>query len=127
MAISTMLRRAGAAVGAVGAAAALALAGASAADAAPASWYTATVGSSGVNVRDCYHPTVQLPPSTNCTLHASLGAGTSVHIVCQRSGQNIGGDNVWDYVTYPGGEGLAADYYIYTGYTSWIPGIDICT
>lgn len=94
---------------------------------AQASWYTAYVGSSGVNVRDCYHPTVQLPPSTNCTLQTYLNPGTGVHIVCQRSGQNIGGDAVWDYITYPGGEGLAADYYINTGYASWIPGIDICS
>jgi hypothetical protein len=93
---------------------------------AQASWYAATVGGSGVNVRDCYHPTVQLPPSTNCTYKATLSAGTSVRIVCQRWGQNINGDAVWDYVVYPGGEGFAADYYIYTGYSSWIPGIDIC-
>jgi hypothetical protein len=116
-----------AALGVVGAVAGLVLAGATVADAAPASWYYATVGSSGVNVRDCYHPTVQLPPSTNCTYQTTLGSGTGVHIVCQRSGQNIGGDPVWDYITYPGGEGLAADYYIYTGYSSWIPGVDICT
>jgi hypothetical protein len=56
-----------------------------------------------------------------------LSAGTAVHIVCQRSGQNINGDAVWDYVTYSGGEGFAADYYINTGYASWIPGIDICS
>jgi hypothetical protein len=94
--------------------------------AAQASWFSASVGSSGVNVRDCYHPSVNLPPSTNCTYQATLRAGTPVHIVCQRAGQNIYGDNVWDYVTYSGGEGFAADYYINTGYANWIPGIDIC-
>ncbi|MFD5065605.1 hypothetical protein [Streptomyces sp. NPDC058394] len=99
--------------------------GAAAATPGPASWYAAAVGSSGVNVRDCYHP-VQLPPSTSCTYQTALSAGTGVHVVCQRSGQNIGGDAVWDYVTYPGGEGFVADYYINTGYSSWIPGIDIC-
>ena len=106
----------------------LATTGAGLAMAAPAlaSWYPATVGHSGVNVRDCYHPTVHLPPSTNCTYQTTLRPGTGVHIVCQRAGQNINGDNVWDYVTYSGGEGFAADYYIYTGYASWIPGIDIC-
>jgi hypothetical protein len=93
---------------------------------AMASWYPATVGASGVNVRDCYHPTVKLPPSTNCTYLTTLSPGTSVNIVCQRTGQNIGGDNVWDYVVYSGGQGLAADYYINTGYPSWIPGIDTC-
>lgn len=123
MPASKRLRR----IGAVGAAGALVLAGTATATADPASWYPATVGGSGVNVRDCYHPTVQLPPSTNCTLHATLGSGTGVNIVCQRSGQNIGGDAVWDYITYPGGEGLASDYYLYTGYSSWIPGIDVCT
>lgn len=97
------------------------------ASAASASWYGASVGASGVNIRDCYHPSTQLPPSTICTFHASLSAGTAVHIVCQRSGQNINGDAVWDYVTYSGGEGFAADYYINTGYASWIPGIDICS
>jgi hypothetical protein len=91
------------------------------------SWFAATVGASGVNVRDCYHPTTQLPPSTNCTYQTTLSAGTSIHVVCQRSGQNIGGDPVWDYITYSGGEGYVADYYINTGYSSWIPGIQICS
>jgi hypothetical protein len=94
--------------------------------AASASWDGATVGGSGVNVRDCYHPSVHLPPSTSCTYQTNLSAGTGVHIVCQRAGQNISGDPVWDYVVYSGGEGFAADYYINTGYASWIPGIDIC-
>lgn len=106
----------------------LAAAGAGLATAHPAlaSWFTATVGNSGVNIRDCYHPSVHLPPSTNCTYQTALGRGTSVHIVCQRAGQDIGGDNVWDYVTYSGGEGFAADFYLNTGYANWIPGIDIC-
>ena len=94
--------------------------------AAQASWFSASVGGGGVNVRDCYHPTVNLPPSTSCTYQTWLSPGTPVHIVCQRAGQDINGDNVWDYITYSGGEGFAADYYINTGYASWIPGIDIC-
>jgi hypothetical protein len=93
---------------------------------AQASWHSATVGGSGVNVRDCYHPTKAYQPSTSCTYQTTLGAGTSVHIICQHSGENIGGDSVWDYVSYNGGEGYVADYYIYTGYNSWIPGVDVC-
>jgi hypothetical protein len=83
--------------------------------------------SAGVTVRDCYHASVQLPPSTNCSPQTTPPAGTDVHIVCQRSGQNIFGNNVWDYVVYPGGEGLVSDYYMDTGHASWIPGVDICT
>ncbi|MET8849743.1 hypothetical protein [Amycolatopsis sp. NPDC004625] len=122
--IKTRNRRWARVLGATGAAGALLVATAAAAD---ASWFSAYVGASGVNVRDCYHPSVHLPPSTSCTYQTNLGSGTPVHIVCQRSGQNISGDPVWDYITYSGGEGFAADYYINTGYASWIPGIDICT
>lgn len=95
--------------------------------AAQASWVSAYPWSTaGVNIRDCYHPSVNLPPSTNCTYQTWLPQNTPMHVVCQRAGQNIYGDNVWDYVTYSGGEGFAADYYVHTGYASWIPGIDIC-
>lgn len=97
---------------------------------AQASWHWAEVGwwtpSPGVSLRDCYHPTVQLPPSTNCRYMWALPAYTDVHVVCQRSGQDIYGNNVWDYIVYPGGEGFVADYYMDTGHPSWIPGIDIC-
>ena len=96
---------------------------------ANASWHGATVGgwsTGGVNLRDCYNPTVQLPPSTSCTYVKTVAPGTSVHVVCQRAGQNISGNNVWDYIVYPGGEGFMADYYVNTGHANWIPGIDIC-
>ncbi|HCT80666.1 MAG TPA: hypothetical protein DGT23_29685 [Micromonosporaceae bacterium] len=97
---------------------------------AQASWYAATVGSwtpsPGVSLRDCYHPSVNLPPNTGCTFVKSIPAGTSVRIVCQRAGQSIFSNNVWDYVVYPGGEGFVSDYYMNTGYANWIPGIDIC-
>jgi hypothetical protein len=97
---------------------------------AHASWQAATTGASGVNIRDCYHPTVQLPPSTNCTLRVAVPAHTGVRIVCQAAGQSIDGNPVWDYVVWEGGpgrpEGFASDYYIDTGSPSWIPGIDIC-
>ncbi|MFK3979663.1 hypothetical protein ACI2K4_04710 [Micromonospora sp. NPDC050397] len=98
---------------------------------ASASWYGATVGSwtpnPGVALRDCYHPTVQLPPGTYCTEIRRIPKNTGVHIVCQRSGQNIDGNNVWDYVVYSGGEGFVADYYMNTGHANWIPGVDICS
>ncbi|WFE26751.1 hypothetical protein O7623_26285 [Solwaraspora sp. WMMD791] len=98
---------------------------------AAASWHAASVGSwtpdPGLSLRDCYHPTVKLPPSQDCTFIRHLPRYTSVHVVCQRSGQNIGGNNVWDYVVYSGGEGFVSDYYMNTGHANWIPGIDICT
>jgi hypothetical protein len=114
--------------GAMAAAAAVAVGLSTLVGASPAhaSWYGATVGNSGVNVRDCYHPSKAPQPGTSCTYQTFLGSGTGVHIVCQHSGDNIGGDNVWDYVTYNGGEGYVADYYIYTGYSNWIPGVDVC-
>ncbi|ROO50927.1 hypothetical protein EDC02_5788 [Micromonospora sp. Llam0] len=106
------------------------LVGLSAAPAA-ASWHPASVGywteNPGLSLRDCYHPTVQLPPSQNCTFIKYLPRYTNVHVVCQRSGQNIYGNNVWDYVVYSGGEGFVSDYYMDTTHPSWIPGIDICT
>jgi hypothetical protein len=77
-------------------------------------------------VRDCYHPSVTLPPSTNCTYQTTLGPGTVVHIVCQRAGENINGDTAWDYITYSGGEGYTSDNNINTGYASYIPGVDTC-
>lgn len=98
---------------------------------AQASWQSATVynpdnSTPYVYVRDCYHPSTNLPPNTTCTYQTTLYNGTPVHVVCQRSGQTINGDSVWDYIVYNGGEGFATDAYINTGYSSWIPGIDIC-
>ncbi|MEU8112726.1 hypothetical protein [Micromonospora sp. NPDC048947] len=127
MSTSTRIRRAAVAVGL-----AVAAAGAGVvvpATAAQASWFAATTGSSGVTIRDCYHPTNQ-SPSTSCTYVAFVPAYTPVRIVCQRSGQNIGGDPVWDYIVWEGGsgrpEGFASDYYINTGYANWIPGVSGC-
>jgi hypothetical protein len=91
-----------------------------------ASWQAATIGNTAVSLRDCYHPAKAAQPSQSCTFLKTVPAGTAVHIVCQHSGQNIYGDPVWDYISYSGGEGYVADYYVYTGYTSWIPGVDGC-
>ncbi|WP_030434918.1 hypothetical protein [Actinoplanes subtropicus] len=120
-----MTKRVAAAVG-------LTTAGISAAlvmNAAPAmaSWQSANIGNSAVSLRDCYHPTKAAQPSQSCTFIKYVPAGTAVHIVCQHSGQNIYGDAVWDYISYSGGEGYVADYYVYTGYTDWIPGVDVCS
>jgi hypothetical protein len=101
---------------------------------ASASWYGATTGGTGANIRDCYHPTVNLPPNTSCTFRASVAAWTGVRIVCQRQGQSVSGyygtTDLWDYVVWEGGsgrpEGFASDANINTGYAYWIPGIDIC-
>jgi hypothetical protein len=107
---------------------ALAAGAITAADATTASWQPATVGggSSGgsVTLRDCFHP--PQTPSVNCGPVTQVPTGTSVHIVCQHAGQNIGGDNVWDYVSFPGREGYMSDYYMITGYANWIPGIQVC-
>jgi len=93
------------------------------------SWHLATVGggNSGgqVALRDCYHP-VQLP-STSCSLVKYVPTGTEVRVVCQRSGQNISGNSVWDYVVYSGGEGYMSDYYLFTGADGFIPGVDRCS
>lgn len=94
--------------------------------AAQASWFQATVGNSGVTVRDCYHPVHPADPSTACRPVTVLPKGTVVHIVCQVDGQWIGSDPFWDYVVYSGGEGFASDEYINTGYPGWITGIDTC-
>jgi hypothetical protein len=91
-----------------------------------ASWQTANIGNSAVSLRDCYHPQKAAQPSQDCTFIKYVPAGTTVHIVCQHSGQNIYGDPVWDYISYSGGEGYVADYYVNTGYANWIPGVDVC-
>lgn len=94
---------------------------------AHASWHAANVGGSGVNVRDCYHPTKPPWPGTSCRLQATLAPGTAVHVVCQYVGELVNGDTIWDYIVYPGGEGYAADYYIDT-HTTWyrMPWVDEC-
>lgn len=96
---------------------------------ASASWSSATVGgytTGGVSLRDCYHPSTRLPPSQNCTYIKTVAPGTAAHVVCQTTGQNIYGDNLWDYVVTSVGEGFMSDYYVNTGYPGWIPGIDHC-
>ncbi|MFG1901143.1 SH3 domain-containing protein [Micromonospora carbonacea] len=93
---------------------------------AQASWYSASIGNTAVTLRDCYHPSKAAQPSQSCTAIKTVPAGTPVHIICQHSGQSIYGDPVWNYISYSGGEGYVADYYTYTGYANWIPGVDVC-
>lgn len=97
---------------------------------ASASWHNATVGGStagGAALRDCYHPTAQLPPSTNCTFIKRVAPGTPTHVICQRAGQDISGNNLWNYVKFAdNSEGFMADYYVDTGHPGRIPGIDEC-
>lgn len=71
---------------------------------AHASWYPAKTGGSGVTIRDCFHSVVQ-QPSTSCTYVTFVPANTPVRIVCQHSGQSIGGDPVWDYIVWESGPG----------------------
>lgn len=97
------------------------------ATAANAGWKAARVWpDAGVTVRDCYHPVVHWPPSTDCTKVTLLPKGYIVYIVCQHYGQVIQGDEVWDYVVTDRGEGYAADAWIDTGGLKWIPGMDVC-
>ena len=95
---------------------------------AHASWYAAHPWGD-VHLRDCYHPNKQPYPNTNCTDLGWVYTNTNVRIVCQYAGQNVGGDAVWDYIVVQDGsnrEGYVADYYVTTGYSSWIPGVDRC-
>ncbi|MFC0623470.1 hypothetical protein [Kribbella deserti] len=94
---------------------------------AHASWYPATTGGSGANLRSC--------ASTSCPISAaSVPAWTGIRIVCQKVGQSVSGyygtSNLWNYIVWEGGpgrpEGFAADANINTGYSYWIPGIEVC-
>ncbi|MDQ3154559.1 MAG: hypothetical protein M3R63_23485 [Actinomycetota bacterium] len=92
------------------------------------SWHPATVGGysiGGVALRDCYHPSEQTP-SQDCTYIKTVPSGTAVHVVCQRAGQSIYGNNAWDYVVYSGGEGYMSDYYVITGGDGFHPNIERC-
>ncbi|MFY1683737.1 hypothetical protein [Micromonospora sp.] len=87
-----------------------------------------TIGSSDVNVRDCYHPAPKKAwPGSWCTLQATLEAHLPVRMVCQYPGDGVGpqGDYYWDYVLYPAtsrhgsGEGYVSDWYVNTGVSSY--------
>ncbi|MDQ3034068.1 MAG: peptidoglycan DD-metalloendopeptidase family protein [Myxococcota bacterium] len=59
--------------------------------------------------------------------HGSIGSireGTRVRIGCQTTGTSVGGNTVWDYL--PDHRGYVADYYMNTGYSSWITDLARC-
>ncbi|MEC3978183.1 hypothetical protein [Amycolatopsis sp. H20-H5] len=93
---------------------------------ANASSYPVHVGSTSVSLRDCYHPAKQPYPKQTCTFQATLPAGLNMTLICQHDGQDISGDPVWDYVSTPYGYGYVSDYYVSTGYSSWVPGVNYC-
>jgi hypothetical protein len=63
-------------------------------------------------LRDCYHPTKQPFPNTNCTLRFYLTPGSAVTLICQYPGQQVGNDSYWDYVQTGNGYGYVTDWYI---------------
>jgi hypothetical protein len=97
---------------------------------AEASWFTATTGPDGANIRDCYHPPRY--PSTTCPKVVLVPAHTTVHIVCQEVGEVVNNDSVWDYITWDTStgrkEGFAANFNLNTpgSESYWIFGLDEC-
>lgn len=67
---------------------------------------------------------VRSGPSTSSGAVGSLAEGTRVRIGCQTTGTSIGGNTVWDYL--PDYGGYVTDYYMNTGYSSWISGLPRC-
>lgn len=68
--------------------------------------------------------TVRSGPGTS---HGSVGVlaeGTRVRIDCQITGTSIGGNTVWNHL--PDYGGYVTDYYMNTGYSSWITGVPRC-
>ncbi|WP_051450547.1 NlpC/P60 family protein [Actinospica robiniae] len=50
-------------------------------------------------------------------------SGSTIYVTCQAIGENAYGSNIWDKTT----DGLwVADYYVKTGYSSFIPGMAQC-
>ncbi|MEV0456735.1 hypothetical protein [Catellatospora methionotrophica] len=94
---------------------------------AQASWYAATTGGTGANLRTC-------TSTTGCSAHGFVPAWTGIRIVCQKQGQSVSGyygtSDLWNYIVWEGGpgrpEGFAADANINTGHAYWIPGIEVC-
>ncbi|MDG6106149.1 hypothetical protein Daura_20510 [Dactylosporangium aurantiacum] len=88
---------------------------------------TVTTLTSGLNVRDCYHPTKAAYPGYGCTtIVASLENNLSIRLVCQHAGDGVGPQNdyYWDYILFPAtsahgsGEGYVTDWYVNTGVSS---------
>jgi hypothetical protein len=73
-------------------------------------------GGDGLNVR--------AEPSLHGEIVGHLADGAKVAIGCQRSGDAVNGNPVWDFVIGEGG--FIADRYVWTGHASWIPGVPKC-
>lgn len=67
---------------------------------------------------------VRSGPGTSYSQVRVIAEGTRARISCQASGTSIGGNTVWNYL--PDYGGYVTDYYMYTGYSSWITGVPRC-
>ncbi|MDQ3034070.1 MAG: N-acetylmuramoyl-L-alanine amidase [Myxococcota bacterium] len=67
---------------------------------------------------------VRSGPGTSHARVTWLAEGTRLRITCQTSGTSVGGNAIWDYV--PDRGGYVADYFMNTGYASWITGLPRC-
>ncbi len=67
---------------------------------------------------------VRSGPGTSHARVSWVAEGARVRISCQASGTSIGGNTVWNYL--PDHGGYVTDYYMYTGYSSWISGLPRC-
>lgn len=85
----------------------------------PTTGHAATVAwtdGDGLNVRSA--------PTASSAVVGFLAEGASIRIVCQTTGDYVGGSNVWNRLASP--SGYVADYFTRTGYSSWIPGVPRC-
>ncbi|HVY48813.1 MAG TPA: CHAP domain-containing protein [Minicystis sp.] len=77
---------------------------------------TVATGGDGLHVR--------AEPNTSSSILDTIDDGTTVTIGCQIQGDDVGGDDVWDYL--PDYGGYVADEYLLTGFDSYIDGVPIC-
>lgn len=68
--------------------------------------------------------TVRTGPNASSTAVGSVREGTRVRIGCQTTGTSVGGNTVWDFL--PDYGGYVTDYYMNTGYSSWITDLPRC-
>ncbi|AKT40629.1 CHAP domain-containing protein [Chondromyces crocatus] len=73
-------------------------------------------GGDSVNVRS--------GPNTSSSIVGVVHAGASVGIECQTTGTVIEGTSIWNFLPAKGG--YVTDAYVYTGYSSFIPGVPRC-
>jgi cell wall-associated NlpC family hydrolase len=67
---------------------------------------------------------VRTSASTSGAQIGSLSDGDQVTISCQVKGENIQGNDVWDYV--PAAGGYVSDAFVVTGYDGFVPGSSRC-